>query len=152
MRMPSSVFAVGRYALVLGILAGSAVLLSAQRKPSSRSTTKRTTRPRRSWSTSSQGSLFSVVSAKIASDGTISVDYKLTDPQGLPLDVAGVQTPGPISPRFLVAYIPKGQTQFASYIVTTVTAVTGGATATQAAGDSGGTTTTGSRRRIHLYL
>ena len=48
-------------------------------------------------------------------------------------------TPGAVSTSFLVAYIPKGQTQFTSYIVRTVTAVTGGATATQAAGDSGGT-------------
>ncbi len=60
----------------------------------------------------------------------------------MPLDTAGIQTPGGISPRFLAAYIPKGQSQFASYIVNTATAVTGGATGTQAAGDSGGTTTT----------
>ena len=66
----------------------------------------------------------------------------MTDPSGLPLDTSGIQTPGVISPRFLIAYIPKGQSQFASYIVNTVTAVTGGATGTQAAGDSGGTTST----------
>jgi OmcA/MtrC family decaheme c-type cytochrome len=90
------------------------------------------------------GLVFSVVSAKIASDGTISVDYKITDgaSTGLPLDINGVLTPGAVSPRFLAAYIPSGQEQFASYITTTATAVSGGATATQAAGDSGGTTTT----------
>jgi OmcA/MtrC family decaheme c-type cytochrome len=70
------------------------------------------------------------------------VDYKLADPNGQPLDLAGVVTPGPISVSFLIAYIPKGQAQFASYITRTVAAATGPATATQASGDSGGTTTT----------
>jgi OmcA/MtrC family decaheme c-type cytochrome len=88
------------------------------------------------------GLVFSVVSATIGSDGTISVDYKVTDPSGLPLDILGIQTPGTISRSYLIAYIPKGQSQFASYIVNTVSAVSGGATATQAAGDSGGTLTT----------
>jgi OmcA/MtrC family decaheme c-type cytochrome len=91
------------------------------------------------------GLTFSVVSAKIASDGTISVDFKITDtstPTALPLDIAGIQTPGVVSPKFLAAYIPKGQEQYSSYITSVATAVTGGATATQAAADSGGTTTT----------
>jgi OmcA/MtrC family decaheme c-type cytochrome len=88
------------------------------------------------------GFTITVVSAKIASDGTISVDYKLTDPNGAPLDLSGVVTPGPISLSFLAAYIPKGQQQYTSYIVRTATAVSGGATATQATGDSGGSTRT----------
>ena len=41
-----------------------------------------------------------IVSAKIATDGTISLDYKITDPDGLPLDPAGIQTPGAISVSF----------------------------------------------------
>jgi hypothetical protein len=48
--------------------------------------------------------------AKIAADGTLSVDYKLTDPKGLGLDRLGITTPGAISVSFLVTYIPKGQT------------------------------------------
>jgi len=90
------------------------------------------------------GLYFSIVSAKIASDGTISVDYKITDtgPAGLPLDVNGVLTPGAISPRYVAAYIPSGQEQYVSYVATTATAVSGGATATQPAADSGGTLTT----------
>ena len=36
-----------------------------------------------------------VVSAKIAANGAISVDYKLTDPTGAALDQTGVTTPGP---------------------------------------------------------
>jgi OmcA/MtrC family decaheme c-type cytochrome len=142
MRMPSSGIAVGRYALVLGIVAGSTVLLSGARKSQFTVHDRAYYAPQAIVEYVNPGLNFSVVSAKIASDGTISVDYKVTDPQGLPLDISGIQTPGTISPRFLIAYIPKGQTQFASYIVNTVKAVTGSATGTQAAGDSGGTTTT----------
>jgi OmcA/MtrC family decaheme c-type cytochrome len=89
------------------------------------------------------GLYFNILSATIAADGTISVHYKITDtgPNGLALDIAGVQTPGVIAPRYVAAYIPKGQEQFVSYITTTATAVTGGATAVQAAADSGGTLT-----------
>jgi OmcA/MtrC family decaheme c-type cytochrome len=87
------------------------------------------------------GLVITIVSAKIASDGTISVDYKLTDPTGAALDRNGVTTPGPVSLSFLAAYIPKGQAQYTSYIVRTATAPSG-ATATQAAADSGGTTQT----------
>src|ERR1019366_8512542 len=88
------------------------------------------------------GLVFSVVSAKIATDGTITVDYKVTDPKGLALDTAGIQTPGTISNSFLAAYIPKGQAQYVSYTTRIATAATGGATANQAGADSGGTTQT----------
>ena len=87
------------------------------------------------------GLVISIVSAAIASDGTISVDYKVTDPAGAPLDLTGVTTPGSISLSFLAAYIPKGQEQYTSYVVRTATAPSG-TTATQAAADSGGTTKT----------
>jgi len=87
------------------------------------------------------GLVISIVSAKITADGTISVDYKLTDPNGAPLDRSGIVTPGAVSLSFLAAYIPKGQEQYTSYIVRMATAPSG-ATATQAAADSGGTTQT----------
>src|SRR5690348_12310522 len=35
-----------------------------------------------------------ISSASIAANGTITVNYTLTDPSGLPLDSAGVYTPG----------------------------------------------------------
>src|SRR5208283_1462562 len=66
------------------------------------------------------GLVFSVVSANITGAGVISVNYKVTDPAGLPLDTAGIQTPGTISTTFLVAYIPKGQAQYVSYITRVV--------------------------------
>ncbi|HTS24584.1 MAG TPA: OmcA/MtrC family decaheme c-type cytochrome [Bryobacteraceae bacterium] len=142
MRIFSSGFAVRRWAVALALVGGSVVLMSGARKTPFTTHDKAYFAPQAIVEYVNPGLVFSVVSAKIASDGTISVDYKVTDPQGLPLDIAGIQTPGVISPRYIAAYIPKGQTQFSSYVVNTVTAISGGATATQAAGDSGGTTTT----------
>ncbi|HEY7387534.1 MAG TPA: OmcA/MtrC family decaheme c-type cytochrome [Bryobacteraceae bacterium] len=95
------------------------------------------------------GLTINIASAKIASDGTVSVNFQITDapragtaPQ--PLDIDGINTPGPISLNFLIAYIPNGQSQYMSYITRTATAASGGATATQAAGESmtSGTLTT----------
>jgi OmcA/MtrC family decaheme c-type cytochrome len=146
MRIPSSVFAVSGKALVLVMVAGSIVLLSGQKSNDRQIATRSNlaVAPQAAVQYVNPGLNFTVVSATIASNGTISVDYKITDggSPALPLDLSGVQTPGVVSPKFLAAYVPKGQEEFASYITTVATAVTGGATATQAAGDSGGTTTT----------
>ncbi|HTA42044.1 MAG TPA: OmcA/MtrC family decaheme c-type cytochrome [Bryobacteraceae bacterium] len=81
-----------------------------------------------------------IKSASIASDGTISVTYTISDPQGLPLDQAGVTTPGPVSLSFLAAYIPNGQEQYVSYITRAATG-TVIPTTNQPAADSGGTST-----------
>jgi len=142
MRIPTSVLAVGRYAVAILAVCGSVVFVNAQKRAGFTTHDKAYYAPQATIDFVRPGLTIGIVSAKIASDGTISVDYKLTDPQGLPLDSAGLQTPGPISPRFLVAYIPKGQEQFVSYITSTATAVKGGATATQPSGDSGGATQT----------
>jgi OmcA/MtrC family decaheme c-type cytochrome len=144
MRIPSSVFAVTGKALVLLVVAGSIVIVSGQRNAT------KPTNPHDNASLAPQATVeyvnpglnFSVVSASIASNGTISVDYKITDGTSLPLDLNGILTPGVVTPHFLAAYIPAGQQQYSSYITTVATAVSGGATATQAAADSGGTTTT----------
>src|SRR5471032_605074 len=56
-----------------------------------------------------------VQSAQIAADGTISTTYSVSDPQGLPLDSQGIDTPGPLTIRFVAAYIPKGQEQYVAY-------------------------------------
>jgi OmcA/MtrC family decaheme c-type cytochrome len=87
------------------------------------------------------GLTITVVSAAIASDGTISATYTLTDPSGLPLDITGVTTPGTISLSFLAASIPKGQEQYVSYITRAATG-TVIPTTNQPTSDSGGTTTT----------
>ncbi len=140
MRIPSSVFAVGRYALALVVITGSVVLMSAPKKtvftPHDKAyyasdATVNFVRP---------GLTLKVVSANIAQDGTISVDYKVTDPNGLPLDPAGITTPGAVSVSFVCAYIPKGQTQFYSYATRAQTSPITNVTAIQAGADSGGTT------------
>ena len=142
MRIPSSAQATQRFAVAFALIAASVVLLNGAKKSNFSPHEKAFYAPQAIVEYVNPGLVFSVVSAKIANDGTISVDFKVSDPQGLPLDIAGIQTPGVVSPRFIAAYIPKGQTQFSSYVVSTVKAVQGSATGTQAAGDSGGTTTT----------
>ena len=86
------------------------------------------------------GLTITVKSAAIASDGTITTTYSVTDPAGLPLDTAGVTTPGTISLSFLAAAIPKGQEQYVSYITRAATGAVVAST-NQPAADSGGTTT-----------
>ena len=141
MRIPKPVFAIGRYAVILAVLAASIALLNgdARRNVFGVHEIARYADPN-VIEYIQPGLTFKIVSAKIASDGTISVDYKISDPTGAPLDVAGVQTPGAVSPRFLIAYIPKGKTEFASYIVSSST--TNGVTVSRAGGDSGGSQTT----------
>src|SRR5690242_3774729 len=86
------------------------------------------------------GLVIKITSAAIAQDGTITVNYSLTDPQGLPLDRTGVNTPGAISTTFIAAYLPAGQTQYTDYVTRTQTGAVSG-TVTQAAGENNGTFT-----------
>jgi OmcA/MtrC family decaheme c-type cytochrome len=145
MRIPTSVFAAGRKILGLLLVAGSIVMVSGQKNSNFSPRDRAAYAPQAAIQFVNPGLNFTIVSGKIATDGTITVDYKVTDragSAGLPLDTAGVLTPGAVSPRFIAAYIPKGQEEYVSYTVTTATAVSGGATGTQATTDSGGTTTT----------
>ncbi len=80
-----------------------------------------------------------VQSAAIAGDGTITATYTVADPTGLPLDTAGVNTPGTISLSFLAAEIPQGQEQYVSYITRAATGAVVAST-NQPTTDSGGTT------------
>src|SRR5438105_8312052 len=61
------------------------------------------------------GLAITIQSASVASDGTISTTFKIADPQGLPLDLAGVTTPGVVTLSFVAAYIPSGQEQYVAY-------------------------------------
>jgi OmcA/MtrC family decaheme c-type cytochrome len=140
MRIPSSVFAVGRYVLAFAVIAGSLALMSAP--PKKVGFTKRDkafyadpnvvafVRP---------GLNIVITSTKIASDGTITAAFKLTDPRGLPLDRLGVQTPGAVSVSFVLAYIPKGEKDFWSYTTRTQTSPITGKSAVQAGADANGT-------------
>lgn len=86
------------------------------------------------------GLVIKINSAQIAADGTISIVYTISDPQGLPLDSTGVTTPGTVGLSFIAAVLPNDQEQYTSY--TTRTATGSVLASTQQAGaDSGGTST-----------
>jgi OmcA/MtrC family decaheme c-type cytochrome len=80
-----------------------------------------------------------IASGTIAADGTITVVYTVADPVGLPLDLNGVFTPGPIAVGYVIGVIPNNQAQYTSYITSQATGAAG--TFTRAAADSGGTLT-----------
>jgi OmcA/MtrC family decaheme c-type cytochrome len=85
------------------------------------------------------GLVLTVTGASIASDGTIQATFTIADPQGLPLDMAGVTTPGAVSVSLMIATIPKGQTQYTAYTTRVSSNIAGTVSATQATSDSGGT-------------
>ena len=60
------------------------------------------------------GLVINIRSANIAQDGTITAHLTIQDPQGLPLDRNGVNTPGSVSTSFIVATIPAGQAHIAA--------------------------------------
>src|SRR5215469_560969 len=138
MRISQSVFALGRCGLAL--LLSVAALMGAPKKSTFSPRDKAYYASQAAVDFVRPGLTVTVVSANIAQDGTISVDYRLSDPTGLPLDPAGITTPGPISVSFVAAYIPKGQTQFYAYTTRIQTSPITKASATQASSDSGGTT------------
>lgn len=86
------------------------------------------------------GLAFRVESAQIASDGTISTVFRITDPAGAPLDREGIVTPGSVSTSFIAAYIPANQVQYVSYTTRSASGAVVPSTQ-QAAADSGGTYT-----------
>src|ERR1039457_5919915 len=139
MRIPSSVFVVGRYALALAAITASVVLMSAQKRTIFTPFDKAYYASEATVDFVRPGLTLTIVSASIAPDGTISVDYKVADPKGLPLDPAGITTPGAVSVSFLCAYIPKGQTQFYDYNRRVSTSTINNVSVTQASADSGGT-------------
>jgi OmcA/MtrC family decaheme c-type cytochrome len=76
-------------------------------------------------------------SAAIAANGTITVTYTLTDPNGLPLDSGGVTTPGTIGLSYVAAAIPNGQEDYTTYTTRSATGTLLG-TILQPGADSGG--------------
>jgi OmcA/MtrC family decaheme c-type cytochrome len=85
------------------------------------------------------GVIVKIKSATIATDGTITTRFTLTDSQGLGLDVNGVQTAGAEALSFVAAYIPKGQSQYVAYTTTVDAATTNkNPSQTQASTDKNG--------------
>ena len=56
-----------------------------------------------------------LVSIEIPGDRQPVVTFDLTDPEGAPLDIDGVLTPGPVSMYFMLDYIPQGEEQVVGY-------------------------------------
>ena len=127
-----------RFALVVAVIAGAVVLPSATKKTEFSRHDKAYYASQNTINFVRPGLVITIVSAKIAADGTLAVDFKLTDPKGLGLDRLGVTTPGAISISFLADYMTKGQTQFTSYITRQRSSADGKITVTQATSDSGG--------------
>ena len=84
--------------------------------------------------------MFTIQSAQIASDGTISTVFTIADPNGVPLDREGIVTPGAVSTSFVAAYIPANQSQYVAYTTRSASGAVVASTQ-QAAADSGGTYT-----------
>lgn len=84
------------------------------------------------------GLTLKILSAEIATDGTIRTRFKITDRAGQPLDRLGIETPGVVATSFLIGVIPNGQMQYTSYITRTQTSPITNRSATQAAADAGG--------------
>ena len=85
------------------------------------------------------GLQIAINSAAVATDGTITVTYTIKDPMGLPLDAAGVYTPGPITLSYVAAYIPNNSEQYVAYTTRSQSGTAG--TFQNAGPDSGGVTT-----------
>src|SRR5690348_17679024 len=85
-----------RTALVVTVLAGAIGLQSQGRGPFTKRDKAFFADPR-IINFVRPGLVFKVSSASIANDGTITARVLVTDPQGLPLDRLGVNTPGTIS-------------------------------------------------------
>ena len=86
------------------------------------------------------GLTITVNSASIAANGAITVTYTLTDPNGLPLDSAGVTTPGLVTLSYVAAVIPNSQEDYTTYTTRSATGTALG-TIQQPGADSGGTVT-----------
>lgn len=61
------------------------------------------------------GLAMQIQSAGIGSDGAITVQFSIQDAQGLPLDLNGIYTPGPVAVTFVAGYIPRGKSMYVSY-------------------------------------
>lgn len=72
-------------------------------------------------------------------DLSVDVVVSFSDEAGMPLDRAGIITPGPISMSFILAWYDGEMRQYTAYTVGDQTSPITGVTETQASSDSGGT-------------
>ena len=96
----------------------------------------------RAFNSFTPGVVIKIKSASIASDGTITARFTLTDSNGNGLDVNGGLTPGAEGVSFVAAYIPNGQSQYIAYTTSVAKSTTNSnAPQTQAGTDKNGTFT-----------
>ncbi|MBT8048567.1 MAG: hypothetical protein KJO92_09135, partial [Gammaproteobacteria bacterium] len=62
------------------------------------------------------GLVVDIVDYSIPADLQPEVTFTMKDPGGLPLDLDGIFTPGDVSSRFFLVYIPQGEEQIVNYI------------------------------------
>ena len=87
------------------------------------------------------GLVLEILDVVIPSDLQTEVTFKITDPAGLPLDRAGIFTPGPVSTSFILSFIPEAGEAYVAYTTRVQTSPITGDSAVQASTDSGGTYT-----------
>ena len=71
----------------------------------------------------------------------VNVTFRISDDAGQGLDRLGVDTPGVVSPSFILARIRPGETQYTAYTTRVQASPITGVSATQAGTDTGGTYT-----------
>ncbi|MBL8214403.1 MAG: OmcA/MtrC family decaheme c-type cytochrome [Bryobacterales bacterium] len=129
---------------LLNLVAGALVALLAApalaEKPAQRPKNYNATTRDAGFAFAGQGVIPKVLNASIARDGTITARFSITDSRGRPLDINGVLTPGPVTVRFVAAYIPAGRTQYVAYTTSVLNSVTNSNPSQRVAGtDTGGT-------------
>jgi hypothetical protein len=87
------------------------------------------------------GLVLEILDVTIPSDLQPEVTFKITDPAGLPLDRAGIFTPGPVSTSFILSFIPAAEEAYVAYTTRVQTSPITGDSAVQATTDSGGSYT-----------
>ena len=97
------------------------------------------------------GLVVKITGAQIGSDGVITVNYTVTDPKGIPLDVTGLNSPGAVATSFVAAYIPKGGSNWLTMSTRAQKSPITGNTANQPAADSGGTVTPNGTAYIYKF-
>ena len=97
------------------------------------------------------GLVVKITGASVGSDGTITANFTVTDPKGLPLDVQGVSTPGSVSTSFVAAYIPKGGSNWLTLTTRAQKSPITGNTAIQPAADSGGMVTSAGNAYMYKF-
>ena len=132
------------FILVAMLMAGSVALLSSTKSPFS-------TREMASFANPAAlnfvrpGVAIQITNIQFTTGNPLTVNYKLVDPKGALLDLTGVQTPGAISVRYILSYIPAASPggQYVN-ITTTKNTTVPGVTVSAPGTDSGGTLVTNS--------